>query len=120
MALKLTAKQQNQLAFLENLPPRISRVAAIVEQMGGNVADETAVRQMIRVLDESKAGASQLSINGLADALGGMAAVARRGGGLQVKVRGLRDCLASVKMNYDSAMKKASIPEAHHADEPEG
>lgn len=111
MALRLSAKQQSQLAFLQLLPPKLQRVSSVIEQMNSPTLDETAVRGMIRVLDEMKAGASQLSISGLADALGAMASMARRGGGLQVKIRGLRDLLGSVKSNYDQAVKKASLPE---------
>lgn len=117
MALKLSIRQQSQLAFLETLPPKIQRIKSVVEQMHNPKLDETSVRGMIRVLDEMKAGASQLSMNSLADALGGMASMARRGGGLQVKIRGLNDCLGSVRQNFDAAMKKASIPEAHAAEE---
>lgn len=112
MALNLTPKQVSQLAFLELLPPKFQRIQSVIEQMHNPVLDEAAVRGMIRVLDELKAGASQLSLGGLADALGGAASMARRGGGLQVKIRGLRDMMANVKTNYDSAVKKASIPEA--------
>jgi len=46
-----------------------------------------------------------------------MAATARRGGGVQVKVRALRDNLASVRMNFESAMKKASVPSPHDPDQ---
>lgn len=113
MALKLSSKQQSQLAFLELLPPKLARVNSVLEQMHNPNLDETAVRGMIRVLDEMKAGASQLSINALAESLSAMASTARRGGGLQVKIRGLRDCLGSVRASYDAAVKKASIPEAH-------
>ncbi|HXW96577.1 MAG TPA: hypothetical protein VEI47_03250 [Gemmatimonadales bacterium] len=118
MALKLSAKQQSQLAFLELLPPKFARIQTVIEQMNNPKLDETAVRGMIRVLDEMKAGASQLSLNGLAEALGAMGSMARRGGGLQVKIRGLRDLMGSVKSNHDAAMKKASIPEASAPDEP--
>jgi len=112
MALHLSAKQQSQLAFLQLLPPKIHRIQSVIEQMNSPTLDETAVRGMIRVLDEMKAGASQLSINGLADALGAMASMARRGGGLQVKIRGLRDLLVGVRTNYEVAVRKASVPEA--------
>jgi hypothetical protein len=118
MVLKLSPKQQSQLAFLALLPPKFQRLHSVIEQMGGNSADETIVRGLIRILDETKSHASQLSLNGLADACSNMAATARRGGGQQVKVRGLRDCLGSVRMNYDAAMKKASVPEAHEPDQP--
>jgi hypothetical protein len=113
MALKLSAQQQSQLAFLQLLPPKFQRIQAVIEQMSSPTVDENALRGMIRVLDEIKAGASQLKINKLADALGAMGSMARRGGGLQVKIRGLRDLMGSVRSNYDAAVKKASIPEAH-------
>ena len=112
MGLKLSHKQVSQLAFLQLLPPKFKRIQSVIEQMNSPFLDETAVRGMIRVLDEMKAGASQQSLNGLAEALGGTASMARRGGGLQVKIRGLRDLMASVRTNYDMAVKKASIPEA--------
>jgi hypothetical protein len=113
MMIKLSAKQQSQLAFLALLPPKFQRISSVIEQMQNPKLDETLVRGMTRVLDEMKSGASQLSMNGLADALSSMASTSRRGGGLQVKIRALRDNLGSVKQHYDMAMKKASIPEAH-------
>lgn len=120
MVLKLSPKQVTQLAFLQLLPPKFQRVQSVIEQMNSTTLDETAVRGMIRILDEMKAGASQQSLNGLADALGGTASMARRGGGLQVKIRGLRDLMVSVRTNYDMAVKKASIPEAHAEDRSPG
>jgi hypothetical protein len=41
-----------------------------------------------------------------------MSTMTRRGGGLQVKVRGLRELLGSLKINYDAAMRMATTPEA--------
>lgn len=122
MGLKLSARQQSQLAFLELLPPRIQRFASVIEQMSAPRVDESLVRGLIRQLDEMKSGASQLGMNGLADAAGQMASMARRGGGQQVKVRGLRDGLGVLKMNYDGAVKKASVPhaEGEDPDEEEG
>jgi hypothetical protein len=117
MALALSAQQQNQVAFLQLVPTRIARWHSAIEQMGAGKVDESLVRGMIRTLDEVKSGASQLKLNGLADATSQMAATARRGGGAQVKVRALRDNLASVRMHYDSALKKASIPVAHAPEE---
>jgi hypothetical protein len=114
MVLKLSAQQQSQLAFLQLLPPKLYRIQRVIEQMGSPAIDETAVRGMIRVLDEMKAGASQLKMSSLAEALGAMGSMARRGGGLQVKIRGLTDLMSSVKSNHKSATQKASIPEASH------
>lgn len=117
MAIKLSAQQQNQLAFLDLLPPKFARAQNVIEQMAGGVVDETLVRGMVRTMDEIKAGASQLKLNSLADAAGNMAAIGRRGGGVQVKVRALREAIASVKMNHDAATKKAQKPEGEHGEE---
>lgn len=116
MALKLSARQQAQLAFLERLPPKIQKIGSTIEQMGGGQADDVTVRQLIRVSDEMKAGASQLGINSLADAAANLAAMGRRGGGMQVKVRGLRDALVVMKQSFDAAMKKATTEEADAAE----
>jgi hypothetical protein len=110
MALKLTARQQSQLAFLEVLPPRFQRFYSVIEQMAAPKVDEALIRGLIRQLEEMKAGASQLGMNGLADAAGQMASIARRGGGQHVRVRGLRDGLGALKINYEGALKKASVP----------
>jgi hypothetical protein len=117
MAIKLSTQQQSQLAFLDLLPPKFARAQNVIEQMAGGMADEAVVRGMVRVMDEIKAGASQLKLNSLADAAGNMAAVGRRGGGAQVKVRALREAIAAVKMNHDSATKKAQKPVAAHQPE---
>jgi hypothetical protein len=112
MEIKLTGRQQSQLAFLELLPPKFRRFHSVIEQMSAPKVDEALVRGLIRQLDEVKAGASQLGMNGLADAAGQMASTARRGGGQMVKIRGLRDGLGNLKMNFEGALKKASVPVA--------
>ena len=111
MALKLSSRQQAQLAFLQTLPPKFQRVHAVIEEMGALRADDMVVRGLIRLLDEMKAGAGSLSLTGLADTAGLMATMARRGGGLQMKVRGLRELLGSLKINYEAAMRSATTPE---------
>lgn len=111
MSQKPSARQQEQLRFLEAAAPKIQRVQALIEQLAASPADESTLRRLIRLLEEMKAGASQLKMSGLSDAAGQMTIVARRGGGHQVKVRGLRDLLGALKLGYDGAMKKATRPE---------
>jgi len=109
MGRKLTAKQQAQLGFLELLPPKLDRVHRTIEAMAAMQADEQVVRGMIRVLEEIKMQAQGLGLGGLSDSAASMAMLARRsGGGLQFKVRGLRELLAGLKINYDGAMKAAT------------
>ncbi|HEU4649278.1 MAG TPA: hypothetical protein VFS33_09480 [Gemmatimonadales bacterium] len=108
---KLSSRQQAQLAYLQTLPPKLQRFQTIIEQMATLQADETVVRGFTRALEELKANAQALSLTGLADTAGLMATMARRSGGHQMKVRGLRELLGSLKINYEGAMRTATTPE---------
>ena len=109
---KLTGAQQAQLAFLETLPPKFDRIHRQVEEIAGLRADDTQIRNLCRLLEESRNQAGILSLGPLADTFGMMAMLARRGGGLQMKVRGLREGLVSLKTNYDGALRAATkLPE---------
>jgi hypothetical protein len=112
MALKLSSRQLAQLAFLQTLPPKFGRIHGVIEQMAGLKADDMVVRGLARLLDQMKAEAGGLSLSGLADTAGIMGTMTRRGGGLQVKVRGLRELFGSLKINYEAAMRAASTPES--------
>ena len=111
MGVKLSSRQQAQLGYLQTLPPKFQRIHGIIEQMNGLKADEVVVRGLGRLLDEIKGNSSALSLTGLAETAGLMATMTRRGGGLQMKVRGLRELLGSLKINYEAAMRSATTPE---------
>lgn len=112
MSGKLTSRQQAQLGYLETLPPKLGRIHSVIEEMSGLRADEAVVRGLARLLDEIKGNASGLSLTGLADTAGQMGTMTRRGGGLQMKVRGLRELLGSLKINYEAALRSATTPES--------
>jgi hypothetical protein len=111
MAGKLTSKQQAQLAVLETFPPKFDRIHRIIEEMAALHADEQIVRQLARMFDEMKAGATSIGETGLADTLGVMATLARRGGGLQLRVRGLREGFGALKTNFEGALRSATKEE---------
>ena len=111
MAVKLSSRQLAQLAYLQTLPPRFGRIHAVIEEMAGLRADEAVVRGLARLLDQIKGEAGALSLTGLAETAGIMSTMTRRGGGLQMKVRGLRELLGSLKINYEAAVRSASTPE---------
>jgi hypothetical protein len=119
MAVKLSSRQLAQLAYLESLPPRFGRIHAVIEEMAGLRADDVVVRGLARLLDKIKGEAGALSLTGLADTAGLMSTMARRGGGMPIKVRGLRELLGSLKINYEAAMRAATTPESG-ADPAEG
>src|SRR3954449_6230340 len=118
MAQKLSSRQVAQLEFLQTLPPRFQRIHGVIEEMNALRADDVVVRGLVRLLDEMKAKAGGLSLNGLADTAGIMATMARRGGGLQMRVRGLRELLGSLKINYEAALRSATTPDVGAEPEP--
>src|SRR5262249_3835868 len=112
MGAKLSSRQLAQLAYLESLPQRFGRIHAVIEEMASLRADDVVVRGLARLLDQIKAEAGALSPSGLSEAAGLLSTRAPAGGGLQMKVRGLRELLGSLKVNYDAAMRMATTPEA--------
>ena len=110
MPPKLSSRQQSQLVFLRTLPPKFQRMHSVIEQMSSLRVDEAILRGFGRLLDEVKGNASSLSLNSLAETAGLMGTMLRRGGGLQFRVRGLRELLGSLKSNYDGALREASTP----------
>lgn len=111
-AQKLSSRQQAQLAYLQTLPPKFQRIHSVIEQMASLQVDDSALRSFIRSLDQLKAGAAALSMTSVADTAGLMATIARRGGGVQSKVRGLRELLGSLKIGYEGALRQATTPDA--------
>lgn len=112
MAEKLNARQQVQLAWLETLPPKFERLNRLIELLAVQQADDVQLRAAQRMLDELKAQASTNAVPALGDTFGYMATLLRRGGGYQLKVRGLREMLVGAKTNYEGALRAASTPEA--------
>jgi hypothetical protein len=112
MAVKLSSRQQAQLAYLALLPPKFQRIYSVVEQLALPRVDETLMRALGRLVDDIKGNAASLSLGGLADTAGRMGMLVRGGGGMPTKVRGLRELQGSLKINYDAALRSASTPDA--------
>ena len=107
---KLSSRQLAKLAVLETFPSKFATVNRLVEEMASVHADEMVQRRLVRTLDEMKGAAGGVGASALADTLGMMAMLARRTGGLQTRVRGLREATGSLKVNFEGAMKAASTP----------
>lgn len=108
MAGKLTSRQQAKLDVLRTFPPKFDQIHRLIEELASLRADDAMVRRLCRILDEMKAGAASVGEGGLADTLGIMGTLARRGGGLQMRVRGLREGFVSLKTNYEGAIRAAT------------
>jgi hypothetical protein len=111
MGVKLSSRQLAQLSYLETLPPKFGRIHSVIEEMAGLRADDVVVRGLARLLDQIKGESGALSLTGLSETAGIMSTMTRRGGGLQMKVRGLRELFGSLKINYEAAMRSATTPE---------
>jgi hypothetical protein len=109
MADKLSARQLSQLALLQTLPPRLEQMHRLIEEIAGLRADESVVRRLCRVLDATRSAADGVGLNAMAETMGVMSTMARRSGGMQMKIQGLRDGLRSLKINFDGAVREASI-----------
>lgn len=111
MAIKLSSRQQVQLAFLDSEEPKLGRVYSLIERMNTPNEAEMVTRQLARLMDHMKGGATTAGLPMVADSAGAMAMTARRGGGIQVRIRGLRDGLGPLKHAMAMSRKRASTPE---------
>ncbi len=112
MAGKLSARQQAILAALETFPAKFAMIHRLIEEMASPHVDVSVQRRLTRTLDEMKIGAQSVGQVGLADALGALATLGRRTGGIQTRARGLREGFTGLKINFEGAVKAASKPEA--------
>jgi len=110
MADKLTARQQSQMALLRTLPPRFEQMHRLIEEIAGLRADDSVARRLCRLLDASKSASDGVGLNAMAETMGVMSTMARRGGVMQMKIQGLREGLRSLKTNYEGALREASTP----------
>lgn len=116
MAEKLSPRQQAQMAVLEPLGRRFEQLHRMIEEMANLRADEGLQRKLVRNLEEMKAQTSGIGLPALSETLGMMAMLGRRSGGLQMRVRGLREGLASLKINYEGAVRAATSPDGGDAE----
>jgi hypothetical protein len=117
MANQLSSRQLAQLEVLEPLPSKFEQIHRLVEEIAGLRADESVVRRLCRILDETKAATNTVGLTALADTMGVMGSIARRSAGMQMKIRGLREGLGSLKINYEGALRSAKTPVADNAQE---
>jgi hypothetical protein len=118
MVSKLSSRQQAQLAYLELMPQKLQRIYSVIEQLASPRVDEALLRGLGRLLDDIKSNAASLGLGGLADTAGRMGMLARSGGGMPMKVRGLRELQGSLKLNYDAALRSATTPEGTADEDP--
>ena len=110
MSQRRSSRSVAQLTWLESLPAKFDKAHWMIEAMASLHADDQLVRSFCRMCDELKSNADQLGLIAMADSAGHMSSLARRGGGLQMRVRGLGELLGNLKVSYEGALKSALAP----------
>ena len=117
---KLTVDQLRRIAEIEDYVKVVERVKHLVAELESNRAAQPRVIQGIcetlaRELSQMRQRAITSNIGTIADVAGAMSVMAGRGGGINMKIRGLTEGVNSLVMQLDQARKIASTPEPKRA-----
>jgi len=112
----LTVDQQRRVVEIEEYLKITERVKRLVTELEENRAAQPNVLRGIcetiaRDLSQMRQRALTSNIGTIADVAGAMSVMAARGGGINMKVRGLADGVNSLTMQLEHALKVASTPE---------
>ena len=112
----LTVDQLRRIAEIEEYLKITERVKHLVTELEGNRAAQPNVLKGIcetiaRDLSQMRQRALTSNVGTIADVAGAMSVMATRGGGMNMKLRGLADGVASLTMQLEHALKVASTPE---------
>ena len=112
----LTVDQQRRIAEIQEYLKITERVKRLVTELEENRAAQPNVLKGIcetiaRDLSQMRQRALTSNIGTIADVAGAMSVMAARGGGVNMKVRGLADGVNSLTMQLEHALKVASTPE---------
>ena len=111
MAIKLSSRQQAQLGFLDQAYNKVQRIQSLIERLATPSEAETAGRSLARILDEVKSQAAAMSLSRVADSAASMGSIVRRTATIPIRLRGLREGLAGLKINWEGARRAASTPD---------
>ncbi len=116
MAQKLTAEQLARIEYVQGFLRTVDHVAKLVHELDSNRAAKSKVLENIcesiaRELAHMRQRALTANIGTIADVAGSMSVMAGRGGGIDMKIRGLGDGVNSLRLQLDQAMKQAMTPD---------
>jgi hypothetical protein len=113
---KLTPEQLHRIEELHEFQRTVDYVKHLVAELESNRASATRVVQELceRIAKETsqmRQRALSANIGTIGDVAGAMSVMAGRGGGINMKIRGLADGVNSLYMLLDGALKHAMTPE---------
>ncbi|OLC03731.1 MAG: hypothetical protein AUH78_08845 [Gemmatimonadetes bacterium 13_1_40CM_4_69_8] len=116
MVTKLTADQQRRVGDIQQFQKVVEHVAKLVAELNSNRAAKATFidnicESIARQLSQMRQRALTSGVGTIADVAGAMSVMAGRGGGIDMKIRGLSDGVNSLRMQLDQALKQAMTPE---------
>lgn len=116
MVVKLTVDQLRRIEEIEEYQKVVDHTHHLVQELAANRAAPTIVLARIceaiaRDMSKMRQRSLTSNIGTIADVAGALAVMASRGGGLNMKLRGLEDGVNSLQLQLDHALKVASTPE---------
>ncbi len=116
MVTKLTADQQRRVGDIQQFQKVVEHVAKLVAELNSSRAAKATFidnicESIARQLSQMRQRALTSGVGTFADVAGAMSVMAGRGGGIDMKIRGLSDGVNSLRMQLDQALKQAMTPE---------
>jgi hypothetical protein len=113
---KLTADQQRRAEEIHQFLRSVDHVAKLVAELEANRAAKAMYignicSAMARELSQMRQRALSSGVGTIADVAGAMSVMAGRGGGIDMKIRGLTDGVHSLRLQLDQALKQAMTSE---------
>src|SRR5881628_1254032 len=113
---KLTADQQRRVDDIEAFQRTADVVKHLVAELDANRAGRTRTIEQLceRIAKETsqlRQRALTANIGTIGDVAGAMSVMAGRGGGINMKLRGLTEGVSSLYIQLDQALKQAMTPE---------
>src|SRR5690242_789505 len=109
---KLTAEQVRRIEEIEEYRRATDHLKRLVTELDSNRAGHTRTIQQLsdsiaREASEMRQRALTANIGTVADVAGTMSVMAGRGGGINMKIRGLSDAVNNLYIQLDAALKHA-------------
>jgi len=119
---KLTPIQMQRIEQIQGFLKTLDLVKKLVGELEANRAARPQILQEIcariaRDLSRMRQRAIGANIGTVADVAGGLSTMANRSTGLLMKIRGLKDGLASLTFQLDRALTQAQTPQTERSEE---
>jgi len=123
MVQKLTAEQAARVDLIQGFLKTVDHVDRLVRELDSNRAAKSKLidslcESIARQLSQMRQRALTTGVGTVADVAGAMSVMAGRGGGINMKIRGLTDGVNSLRLQLDQALKHAMTPDPKKAPEP--